>query len=161
AGATPIAHARCTVIKVHGDYLSPDLRNTVDELAGYDPEIDGLLAEVFGQYGLIVCGWSARWDEALRSAILRAPTRYPLYFAHVGELSAEAAELVANRSGAALAIDNADLFFDEVRGKVAALEDLTDPSPASTELAVATLKRYLVDDRHRIRLHDLMLAEAA
>ena len=39
AGATPIAHSRCTIVKVHGDYLSADLKNTVDELAGYDTEI--------------------------------------------------------------------------------------------------------------------------
>lgn len=56
AGAMPIAHSRCTIIKVHGDYLSPDLKNTVDELAGYDAATDHLLDEVFDQYGLIVCG---------------------------------------------------------------------------------------------------------
>ena len=73
AGALPIVHSKCTIIKVHGDYLSPDLKNTVDELAGYDESIDRLLDEVFDQYGLIVCGWSARWDTALRKRDLEIP----------------------------------------------------------------------------------------
>jgi hypothetical protein len=85
AGATPLAHSRCSIIKVHGDYLSPDLKNTVAELSTYDPSIDRLLDEVLDQYGLVVCGWSGVWDPALRNAILRAPgRRYATYWAHRG-----------------------------------------------------------------------------
>jgi hypothetical protein len=73
AGATPLAHTRCTVVKLHGDYLDPDRKNTVDELGSYNPEIDRLLDRVFDEYGLVVCGWSGEWDEALRNALLRAP----------------------------------------------------------------------------------------
>ena len=75
AGALPITHSPCTIIKVHGDYLSPDLKNTHEELATYDPVVERLLDEVFDQYGLIVCGWSGTWDAALRNAILRVPGR--------------------------------------------------------------------------------------
>jgi hypothetical protein len=32
AEIAPVAHNHCTLIKVHGDYLNPDLRNTIDEL---------------------------------------------------------------------------------------------------------------------------------
>ena len=51
-GAMPLNHAQMTVIKVHGDYVFPDLRNTVDELAGYPNETDALLDEVFDRFGL-------------------------------------------------------------------------------------------------------------
>ncbi len=54
-GAAPLNHVRLTVVKVHGDYMSPDLRNTVDELAGYPAELDALLDEIFDRYGLVVC----------------------------------------------------------------------------------------------------------
>ena len=74
-GALPLVHSGCTIIKVHGDYLSPDLKNTVEELDSYDPVIDALLDRVFDEYGLGVCGWSATWDPALRNALLRAPNR--------------------------------------------------------------------------------------
>ena len=74
-GAQPLAHTACTIIKVHGDYVSTDLKNTPGELATYDPAIDRLLDQILDEYGLVVCGWSADWDEALRNALLRAPSR--------------------------------------------------------------------------------------
>ena len=57
-GAMPLAHSRCTVIEVHGDYLDPRFRNTEEELRSYEPAIDRLLDQVFDEYGLIICGWS-------------------------------------------------------------------------------------------------------
>ena len=99
AGMIPLAHSRCTLIKVHGDYLSPDLKNTVEELGSYDPVLDGLLDQVFDQYGLVVCGWSAEWDTALRNAVLRAPgRRYASYWTHRGQLSGHAAAIVAHKA---------------------------------------------------------------
>jgi glucan phosphorylase len=56
-------------------------------------------------------------------------------------------------------IRDADSFFVELEEKVRALADLQAPHPLSAKLAVATLKRYLVDDRNRIRLHDLLADE--
>src|SRR5262249_10935310 len=35
ASATPLAHAKVTVIKLHGDYADLEQRNTIDELAEY------------------------------------------------------------------------------------------------------------------------------
>jgi hypothetical protein len=57
-GAIPLAHTQCTIVKVHGDYLDARIRNTPTELAHYDSRIDGLLDQIFDEYGLIVCGWS-------------------------------------------------------------------------------------------------------
>src|SRR5207247_1523477 len=62
--------------------------------------------------------------------------------------------------GARVPISDADSFFVELEEKVAALDELRAPHPASAQLAVATLKRYLADDRYRIRLHDLLVGEA-
>ena len=88
--ALPLAHSDATVIKVHGDYPSPDLKNTVAELGTYAPAMNRLLAQVFDEYGLVVCGWSAASDRALRDAIERAESRrfgwYWLHRSPVGEL---------------------------------------------------------------------------
>jgi SIR2-like domain len=46
AGATPLIHARCIVIKLHGDYLDTRIKNTDAELGGYAPAIDAILDEV-------------------------------------------------------------------------------------------------------------------
>ena len=156
----PIAHSRCTIIKVHGDYLSPDLKNTVDELAGYDAATDHLLDEVFDQYGLIVCGWSGVWDAALRNAILRSPgRRFATYWLHRGPIAAEAEEIVTHRDAISMLIQDADHAFDAVVTKVEALAEAIDRRPEDTALAVAQLKRYLPDPIHRIKLHDLVVGE--
>ena len=158
AGATPIAHSRCTIVKVHGDYLSADLKNTVDELAGYAPEIDRLLDEVFDQYGLVVCGWSAVWDEALREAILRSPgRRFATFWLHRGPLKPEAHELVSNRQAIDILIQDAGDAFESLADKVESLREDVDQRPLDTALAVAQLKKYLPDPVNRIKLHDLVM----
>ena len=160
SGAMPITHSRCTIVKVHGDYLSPDLKNTVDELAGYESSIDQLLDEVFDQYGLIVCGWSGIWDTALRNAILRAPSRrFATYWLHRGHVSPEAEQIIGHRDAITVTIQDADSAMEDLLEKVRALAESPDQQPADTALAVAQLKRYLPDPVHRIRLHDLMISE--
>ena len=162
AGATPLAHTRCTVVKLHGDYLDPDLKNTVDELGSYDPAIDRLLDRVFDEYGLVVCGWSGEWDEALRNALLRAPgRRYGTYWARLGPLGERAMQLVAHRQAVEVPIQGADEFFEDLASKVSALDEGLNRRPLSAALAVAELKRYLPDPVHRIRLHDLIMSEVS
>jgi hypothetical protein len=51
------------------------IRNTPEELDKYDPRTDRLLDRIFDDFGIIVCGWSAEWDSALRAAIERCPSR--------------------------------------------------------------------------------------
>jgi SIR2-like domain len=161
AGATPLAHSRCTIIKVHGDYLDPDLKNTAEELGSYDPAIDKLLDQVFDEYGLVVCGWSGEWDQALRNALLRASSRrYGTYWTHVGPLGERASHLLVHRQAVDVPIAGADEFFESLAAKVAALAESMDQRPTTTALAVAELKRYLPNPVHRIRLHDLLMGEA-
>ena len=65
---------------MHGDYLDTRIRNSPAELDQYPPEFDQLLDRIFGEFGLVVCGWSAEWDSALRKAI------YPCVIAPVHDL---------------------------------------------------------------------------
>ena len=74
-GAIPLIHTECCLFKVHGDYVDTRIRNTPGELACYPPEFDTLLDRIFDEFGVIVCGWSGEWDAAMRSAIVRAPSR--------------------------------------------------------------------------------------
>jgi hypothetical protein len=159
-GAMPLAHTQCTIVKVHGDYLDARIRNTPDELAAYDPRIDALLDRIFDEYGLIVCGWSAEWDTGLRAAITRCPTRrFTTYWATRREPSEQARELIELRRAAVIEIDNADSFFTDLQEKVKSLAEVARPHPLSAVLAKATLKRYLAEERYRIRLHDLFADE--
>ncbi|MXZ79175.1 MAG: hypothetical protein F4Z06_13010 [Acidimicrobiia bacterium] len=160
AGTLPLAHSRCSIIKVHGDYLSPDLKNTVDELERYDPAIDQLLDEVFDQYGLLVCGWSGKWDPALRNAILRSPgRRFATYWLHRDPIEPEAQEIASHRDAICISIQDADGAFGSLADMVDALTGAADQRPQDTAFAVAQLKKYLPDSAHRIKLHDLLLSE--
>lgn len=137
-GAMPLAHSEATVIKLHGDYLSPDLRNTVEELETYDPAMDRLLDEVFDQYGLVVCGWSAKWDKGLRNALDRAESRrFASYWLHRGPLGEEADRLIAHRGAIRVGIEDADTALGTLAAKVHALAEAAAPRPQTTDLAIA------------------------
>ncbi|MEI9948241.1 MAG: SIR2 family protein [Pseudomonadota bacterium] len=159
-GATPLTHAPCTVVKLHGDYLDARIKNTPDELAKYDRRVDRLLDRVFDEFGLVVAGWSADWDEALGRAVLRGKgRRFTTYWAVRGTASDSAQRLIAHRAAETIPIVGADEFFSGLHEKVLSLASFDPPHPLSAKTAVATMKRYLADNRHRIELHDLVTGE--
>lgn len=160
-GALPLVHSPCTIIKLHGDYLDARTKNTPDELASYDDRLNCLLDRVFDEYGLVVCGWSADWDEALRSAMERCKgRRFSTYWAQRGVLSDAARRLIDRRAASTIQIEDADAFFVDLHQKVLALEAFDSPHPLSAKVAAATLKRLLADDKHRIELSDFLSSEA-
>lgn len=159
-GALPLIHTRCCVFKVHGDYLDTRIKNTPEELSCYPPEFDVLLDRIFDEFGLIICGWSSDWDESLRNAMLRAPSRrFATYWAVRGEPSDSAKKLIDQRGAEVIPIDNSDTFFQSVQQQVMSLEEFSRPHPLSTEAAVASMKRYLSEPKFRIQLADLVREE--
>ncbi|PTU66926.1 hypothetical protein DB032_19335 [Chromobacterium sp. Panama] len=159
-GAMPLIHTQCCVFKVHGDYLDTRIRNTPEELSGYPAEFDTLLDRIFDEFGLIVCGWSADWDEALRRAIFRAPSRrFATYWAVRGEPGDAARQLIEHRGAQVVSITDADSFFSTVHRQVEALEEFARPHPLSTAAAVTALKRYMSEPRYQIQHADLVEGE--
>ena len=156
-GALPLIHTPCTIVKIHGDYLDTRIRNTPEELAEYPEHFNKLLDRIFDEFGLIVSGWSADWDEALRAAMTRAPyRRFSAYWASRGEPSEKAADLIARKGAVLIKIADADSFFVSLSEKIKALEEFARPHPLSTEAAVATMKTYLSEPKYRIALDDLV-----
>jgi len=159
-GAMPLIHTRCCVFKVHGDYLDTRIRNTPAELENFPKEFDDLLDRILDEFGLIVCGWSAEWDAALRAAVERAVSRrFSHFWAVRGEPGNAAKRLIEHRQGQKLPIADADGFFSELGRLVEALEQFSRPHPLSTDAAVASLKGYLAEPKYRIRLADLVGGE--
>lgn len=159
-GARPLAHSDCTLMKIHGDYLDTRIKNTVSELSEYDTRMNTLIDRVLDEYGLIVCGWSGDWDPALRSAIERTKSnRYSTFWAALSEPSQHAQKMICLRRASVVQTKGAESFFAELAEKVTAIEDTGRSHPVSAQVAVATLKRCLVDDSQRIRLHDLLSGE--
>lgn len=160
AGATPLNHARCTVVKVHGDYLDSRIKNTDSELEGYSAPMNLLLDEIFDRFGLLVVGWSGEWDPALRAALLRAPTRrYSMYWAARGSIGALGQDILSLRRGTSVAIPDADRFFANLSDAVDALRIAERPHPESAAVAIALAKRYCRDDRFALEWHELLHAE--
>lgn len=159
-GAFPITHTKCTIIKVNGDYLDTRIKNTPDELAKYDKRMNQLLNSVFDEFGLVICGWSADWDVALRKRIESTKGhRFTTYWAARGEPEKVIQKLIKLRRGQTIKIIDADSFFQEVVEKIHALDNISFVHPLSPKIAVATLKKYLVDDLHEIRLNDFVSEE--
>ncbi|QQM55681.1 SIR2 family protein [Rhodococcus pyridinivorans] len=155
AGSEPLCHSACTVIKVHGDFKRVDVLNTEEELEKYHEDLDRLLDQVFDDYGLVTCGWSAEWDTALVSAITRAPSRrYPLYWGTRGALGQRASELVGARKGTTIDIADADSFLNLLVERLEILDRMANP-PLTQDMAIGQLKRYIPDPLRRLDLRDL------
>lgn len=159
-GALPLVHQRCCIVKLHGDYLDPRIKNTESELAQYAPHTERFLDRILDEFGLIVCGWSGQSDAALYAAIERSPIRrFATYWATRSPLNSRAQKLITARSGKVIQIEDADSFFVELEEKVSALEEMDTSHPLSVAASIVTVKRLVADDRHRTRLKDLIHAE--
>ena len=160
AGAVPLPHARCFILKIHGDYLDTRLRNTDAELEQYGDVQNKLLDRIFDEHGLVICGWSGDWDAALRAALSRAPNRrYPTYWASRGNPSTSAQDLIVHRGAQLVSIADADSFFVGLQQRLETLQATARPNPQSTDLLVGSAKRYLAKSEYRILLADLVTAE--
>ena len=156
-GMLPLVHTPHCVIKVNGDYLDTRIRNTPSELEAYPDELNRLLDQLFDEFGLVVCGWSADWDIALRDALYRASSRrFTTYWAVHGEASEAAQQLISQRRAQVIGVEDADKFFEAVQQKVESIAQFSQPHPLSVEAAITSLKRYLSEPRYRIRLSDLV-----
>lgn len=162
AGAEPITHSSCYILKLHGDYKDARILNTETELSGYPDQYNVLLDRILDEHGLIVSGWSGEWDHALRAAFIRAPNRrYTTYWASRGRLGSGAQELVNHRRGRVVSTPDADTFFTTLQKYLDTLKQTQRQNPLSVELLVSSAKRLLAKSEYRIQLDDLFTQEAA
>ncbi len=160
AGAEPLTHSRCYLLKLHGDYKDARILNTDQELSAYPESYNRLLDRILDEHGLIICGWSGEWDHALRAAFLRAPNRrYPVYWAARGKLGDGAQELAVHRTAKTIPIAGADEFFQALQQRVETLEQSQHQNPQSIDLLVNSTKRYLAKPEYRIQLDELFAQE--
>jgi SIR2-like domain len=160
--ALPLVHQECTIIKVHGDYTSGELKNTSEELAEYDERLNRLLGRVFSDFGLIICGWSAEWDKALRAVISVNTSRaYSTFWTAREALGENAKQALARREGKALImIESADSFFQTLEEKVHAIRQVLESPTLTPDVARAIVERYLEDPyTNRIRITNLVQSE--
>jgi len=159
-GMRPLQHSNITIIKLHGDYLDGNFKNTAEELAVYTDEMNALLDRIFDEYGLVVCGWSGEWDGALREAIERtSQRRYSTYWLSYTLPQERARKLIDHRDAQMIANMNSDDFFDNLRKMVFALERSNRNSPLSVTVAVQHTKRLIPSPGTYIELEEFFRSE--
>ena len=160
-GLEPLQHKECVVFKLHGDYLDAKTLNTEEELTKYNRHTLRLLERIIDEYGLVACGWSGDSDIALKLALERKrQRRYSFYWATSSKLSHEAEQLRKNMTGEKIEIKDADQFFGDLADRVKSANDQISRKEISIPLATATVRRWVVDPLHDLRLAEKLRLEA-
>ncbi len=109
---------RPLIIKVNGDYLDSRIKNTPEELENYTSEMNQLLTEIFLKYGLILSGWSGKYDTALIECYKNGINKeFSTYWVDPGGLSDSASELLSLRDGKFVKATS-DEFFSDLEHKL-------------------------------------------
>lgn len=159
----PFVHNRCTILKIHGDYLDSTFRNTTDELSSYPMPLREKLGQILSEYGLIVCGWSGEYDVALREALLDPNSQQysTLYWcARGGKTSGSIRAILDARDGRVVSIESADEFFGKLTENVEALVQMSERANLTEDLARARAKVYVTNPVKRAQFHDLVVVES-
>ena len=156
--ATPIVHSkRPTIIKINGDYIDCQFRNTTEELDEYPGQMKLYLHRIFEDYGLVTCGWSGEWDKGLIEIINSTTrSRYNSFFAYIGEVNNSIKSLSQNRLGEVMPIENADNLFSELYEQIMALEKHDVNANMSHAMMMARVKKYLSSKQYDIEFADII-----
>ncbi|MHA4413301.1 SIR2 family protein [Bacillus cereus] len=160
-GMKPLAHANCTILKIHGDYRDTRFKNVSNELEKYPEPLSNLLQQVFDEYGIITSGWSAEWDTALRDTIKSVESRrYSWYWHAFNETLGEQAEaLLKWRDGIKIVNGNgADSFFSLLSENVESISKLKKSSPENIQIKINKLKKFITNDLE-IELREMITEE--
>jgi hypothetical protein len=162
-GAPAVHRTSCLVAKLHGDYREPGVRLTAKELEQYPPPVRRFLRRILQEFGLIICGWSAKWDVALRESILRASNhRFSSFWLSLsGSGPSEHAEKVISACRAQeVAIEGADDAFSDLLERVHALEKSGRSHPESVSMVMQRIRQYATEDRAFPKLEALLHQES-
>lgn len=158
-GMEPLQHQQALVVHLHGHYLSPETLNTPEELSSYPEPVHAFLNEVFDRYGLLILGWSATWDVALRERLQAARSpRYGTWWVDRGPLREHSLALASARR-AHTVVDDAGAFVSRAADAVEALGTKRMRDPVSAAGAVAYAKRALSGRTVAVPLHDAIRRE--
>ncbi|PWJ52833.1 SIR2-like domain-containing protein [Quadrisphaera granulorum] len=156
-GLPPLNTVRALVVHLHGDYRTAQtMKNTHAELAAYDAAVVTFMERLLHDHALVLVGWSATYDPALRGLLSRAMRQYfTSYWVEPGSLSSIAEDLRALKSIVTVRA-TADAALGALADAVAALRDREARHPMSTPVAVATAmsKRRAAREAIDIALQD-------
>jgi hypothetical protein len=156
ADMDPLQHQRALVVHLHGHYLSPKTLNTPEELSVYPQATTALVDEVFDRYGLLVLGWSAAWDTALRDRLQAARTsRYGTWWVDQAPFIGHARQLADARQAREVTADVGE-FLSRAADAFEALRDRRTQDPTTRFAAASYAKRALSAGVIGNPLHDAL-----
>lgn len=141
--APPLHETDCILAKLHGDYREPGVRLTATELEAYPTPIRRFLRRYLSDFGLLVCGWSAEWDGALRDALESVRSyRFSSFWLHLEDRTlVPAAASTAHAMRAFLVpISGADDALQRLTRDFEALAAAQRPHPVTIDLAVERVR---------------------
>lgn len=156
---------RCRIVKVNGDYPSTDLRMTPEDLKDYDPNIKDYLHRIISEYGLIICGWSAKDDTGLVRILAgeehdrERVRRYSTIWCRRKGSTPIPAAVAETLHPSEIEITSADEFFAELHSRIEVLRRYDHKEPMSVSTAVQKVKRILREQRPELVLADLIHEE--
>lgn len=154
---------RCRIVKVNGDYPSTDLRMTPEDLKDYSPNIKDYLHRIFSEYGLIVCGWSAKDDTGLVRILAGEGSgrvrRYSTVWCRRKGSAPIPAEVAKALHPSEVEITSAEEFFAELYSRIEVLRRYDHKEPMSVSTAVQKVKRILREPGPELVLSDLIHEE--
>lgn len=160
-GARSYASEQCTIVKINGDYQDTRIRNSVPELSEYPVGLGTYLGAILDAYGLVVCGWSATYDEALAHLLKSHPNlRYGTYWLAKETLSPEAMGVANSRKADVITVDSADAAFQELADRILLQETGRYAEPFSVNQMTASIRECAGDPTRETRLAELLLGES-
>lgn len=161
-GAPPLHRTRCLLVKLHGDYREPGVRLAAAELEQYSPSPRRFLRRTLSQLGLVVCGWSAEWDVALREALLRSANyRFSAFWLRreASELPEQAQRIVSAWRAQEVPIKDADDAFTSLLDRARALAETKRAHPESLQILVSRVRQLAAEERPFPALEPLLHEE--
>ncbi len=145
---------RCRILKVNGDFERGTLQITPEDLRHYPPVMEDYLRRIFGEYGLVTCGWSGIFDTHLVEILCAAdiPRRYPVFCCR-RRGGSDPSEVCRPLLPNGIDIDDADEFFTTLE---AVIERFARFEPRVTLTAAAAVRK--VRDALRDPRPDLLLS---
>lgn len=141
-----ITHDESMLVKLHGDYLYDNLKNTVSETTELEENIENVLKTTLNEYGLIVLGYSGQDDSIMN--ILNNGIDIPdfgLYWCTVDKesISPQVKELLDRDNTFLIEVDSSMDFFYKLYEDI---DDLSVPTPVDVSKKATERASQLEDD---------------
>jgi len=113
----PREQSPCSILKLHGDYQSSEIKNTEQELAKLEPGIEAEFQEILDRYGIVVMGYSGL-DEGVMRCFEKRSSKYTLYWLRVGDINERVKKLLNQQEGKLIVREDSGVFLKELARKI-------------------------------------------